>query len=92
MELALEVALIDYRNFNAVVANQIEDLLSFIRKNIRLLSENLQKIQDGVDYKFLEVCFGFKISRANKTDLVLGIFTEMIEDWRNNLRRKGGDK
>ena len=80
MELALEVALIDYRNFNAVVANQIEDLLSFIRKNIRLLSENLQKIQDGVDYKFLEVCFGFKISRANKTDLVLGIFTEMIED------------
>lgn len=80
MELALEVALIDYRNFDSRISSKIDSLFNLVRGNVKEIGKSIQNINDVVDFTFLEICFGIKISRTNKSELVLGVLKEMIED------------
>lgn len=80
MELSLIVGLIDHRNFHFELSNYINDLLSLIRNNVQGLVRGFQRTKESVDYSFLESCLGIRLIGQNKSEMVYGVFAEMIED------------
>lgn len=88
MRLGFLYTLIDYRNFEPKMSGYIERIHSLVRDNTKQIVKAMNSAEDGVDLRFLEVCFGLKFTRGNKGVSLLKALEEMLLDGELSFEEK----